>query len=220
MTIIAEAATVPVARIASKATLAAIRPTFDLLSRDPYCAGGYRYRAASRFDCTDGLRPLPRLPLYQSAEYNPIEGYGGIARHYDDLPAPLLRSSALEVLAAEWVALIGSPVATLSVHMIRTRAPGMPVPEGKHRDGNDWVGIYVAARRNITEESGVTTVWDRRDRVLLHDVLRPGELASFDDRLTFHDTSPVAAAEAGEPAWRDVLVFSTPDHAHYLDGGA
>lgn len=219
MSSIAEAATVPVARIASKATLAGIRPAFDLLARDPYCKGGYRYRAASRFDCREGLRRLPRLPLYQSSEYNPVEGYGGIARHYDDLPPSLLRSSAIEVLVEEWLGLIGAPVETLSIHMIRTRAPGMPVPEGKHRDGNDWVGIYVASRRNITETSGVTSIWDRQDRVLLNDVLRPGELASFDDRLTFHDTSAVTAAEPG-PAWRDVLVLSSPDHAHYLEGRA
>jgi len=206
-------------RLRSRADLSEIAPTFAALTLDPYCPGRYRYRAASRFACRHGLRLLPLVPLYQSPEYNPIAGYGGVKRHYPNLPASLLRSGALACLAAEWQALIAEPIETLSVHMIRTTAPGLPVPEGRHRDGNDWVGIFVAARHNVTESSGETTVWDRDGEVVFRDVVQSGELVVFDDRLTTHDASPIEA-EGGAAAWRDVLIFSTPDHAHYLQDEA
>jgi hypothetical protein len=202
--------------------LAVLEDGFRGLPIDPFCTGGYRHRACSRFDCSrlassGQLRPLPRVPLFQSSEFNPLPGYGGVVRDYPDLAERLVRSEALRRLALAWMSMIPARLRTLSVHQIRTTAPGEPVPEGRHRDGNDWVGLFVVARHGIAAESGRTRVWNLEDQVVFEGVVQPGELVTFDDRLTQHDTTPVIArAEADGPAYRDVFVFSSPDHQHYI----
>lgn len=196
------------------AVIAELQRGFDGIQQDPYCPGEYRYRAATRFRRGERFERLPRVPLYQSGEYNPIQGYGGLARHYPDLHDRLATAPALALVMQTWMEMIADDVQTLSVHQIRTMTPGEPVPEGKHRDGNDWVGLIVCRRHNLAPDCGVTRVWDRQERVIFEGILQEGEMISFDDRLTFHDTSKIVALDG--QGWRDVLVLSTPDHAHYL----
>ncbi len=187
---------------------------FDGIRQDPYCPGSYRCRAATRFSRGERFERLPRTPLYQSGEYNPVKGYGGLARDYPDLDDRLTTAPELQLLLQTWMAMLDDDLRTLSVHQIRTMTPGEPVPEGKHRDGNDWVGIVVCRRYNLAPGCGVTRVWDREDRLIFEGIIDEGEIVSFDDRLTLHDTSRIVARDG--QGWRDVLVLSTPDHAHYL----
>jgi len=200
-----------------------LRSAFHAMEKDPFCEGGYRWRAMSRYDCsrlrTHGeLTLLPRVPLYQAPQFNPLQGYGGVVRDYPDLPASIVSSRALALVARAWVRAIPEDLATLSVHMIRTDAPGAPVPEGRHRDGNDWVGIYVVDRHRLDPASGVTTIFDiATGVVVIEGFLQPGTLATFDDRLMLHDTSEVRALPGAEgDAYRSVFVFSNPDHEHYF----
>lgn len=195
--------------------LAFFQREFSQIRPDPYCKGGYRYRAMTRYSCEHEIERLPVVPLFQSAEYNPVPGYGGQERDYPDLTGSLPDSEEIRLVIRQWLSLIDEAVQTVSVHQIRTRAPGMPVPEGRHRDGNDWVGILVVHRVNLRADSGRTRVWSDTDELLVDEVLPEGVLVSFDDRLTTHDTSGIVEAASGE-AYRDVFVFSTPDHSHYL----
>lgn len=195
-----------------------IQKAFEGIKKDPYNKEGYRYRAVSRFNCEGEIRKLEKVNLYQESKFNPITGYGGIERDYPEIPEWFTNSSTFKVLVNSWLELLPVQIETLSVHQIRTVAPGAPVPEGKHRDGNDWVGIFVVNRVNLNPDMGITTIWadDPGCSVIFHGLLETGSLISFDDRITFHDTSEVKALP-GKEGYRDVFVFSSPDHKHYID---
>ena len=181
--------------------VAELQRTFDGIPDDPYLEGGYRGRTQSRFERRDGvITRMDPVDLYQSSEVNKLENYGGIQRTYPELPAGIENSQAFIELIEEWFSGFDLGDATFSVHQIRTRSGGDPVPEGAHRDGYQFVGIYVVARENIPDDSGLSTVWDASGQVVFEDrLLAEGELLSFDDREFVHDVTPVADALAEGP---------------------
>ena len=187
---------------------------FSRLRIDPYCAAGYRWRAASRFVAGRVFRQLPNVPVYQARVYN--RHFGGLRRAYPDIDAETARSRPFAAMLRAWLDTIPDTVETFSVHQIRTTAPGSPAPEGRHRDGDDWIGIFVVARQGLSPTGGVTTIWDQSDQILFDRVLQPRELVSFDDRLATYYTTDVAPQDEGQAGWRDVFIFSAPDHAHHL----
>jgi len=191
-----------------------IKPILDETPIDNYFTGGYRHRGMSRFQLI-GLgkfEQLPPKPLYQSNKINPLENYGGIERHYAELPRKLVESKEFEIIVNIWIKNLPIPIDIFSVHHIRTFAPGSPVPEGKHRDGYEFIGMYVAQRLNIKQQSGETTFWNRyTDEVIFNGVLKESDFVIFDDRQLHHYTSEILPAE-GEKKLRDVWIFTIPDH--------
>lgn len=197
----------------------AIKRHFDSIPADIHFEeGDYRYRTASILEYNDGdLKLLENIPLYQSLNYNTLEGYGGKSRKYADIPREMVDCPDFRKLIDSWISTLPIKVDRFSAHQIRTKAPGAPVPEGRHRDGYDWIGMYVARRQNINSETGVTTVWaNDGEQVLSKGVLQEGTLISFDDREVIHYTSPVDPANENE-AIRDVIILTIPDHSFVLE---
>ncbi len=197
-----------------------IKRHFDAIPKDLHFEDGdYRSRTASVLEYHDGkLTLLPNVPLYQSATYNTLENYGGKSRKYADIPAEMVDCPEFLKLVESWMDGLPVDVVKFSAHQIRTRAPGSPVPEGKHRDGYDWIGMYVARRQNIAQDTGVTSVWaNESDETIFNGVLTEGTLISFDDSKVFHDTTPVNLSEQDVDAIRDVIIFSIPDHSFVME---
>ncbi len=188
---------------------------FDEVPLDQYFTQGQRYRTTSRVEITDtGFRLLPKRPLYQPPSVNKLEKYGGITRDYADVPTSLIASESFHALIREWIELTGTAARRFSVHQIRTTGNGMPVPEGRHRDGTDWTGLYVVKRYLIEKGSARTTYWDEAGEVVMHDVLQEGELITFMDGKYAHDTTALEPKD--EMAYRDVFVFTLPEHGENL----
>lgn len=204
-------------RLRPDVDVGAIKATLDATPMDHHYAdkGDYRYRSMSRLKVeADGtFSTLPRLPLFQSSAVNRVDNYGGIARDYDDLPAALREEPSFHRLLHVWMGALPEPVEVLSVHHIRTFAPGVPVPEGRHRDGYKWIGVYVAQRRNIDPDTGRTTFWLRGgDEVVMHDVAQEGELLVFNDRKFTHTAGPIERLDKESPGIRDVFIITLPEH--------
>lgn len=198
-----------------------IRAALDDTPHDKHFGEVYRHRSMSRFQVrADGdIEQLPAKPLWQSNEINPLEDYGGIYRDYAELPPALVASPEFRKLVDVWLRVLPFDCETFSVHHIRTRAPGAPVPEGRHRDGYEFVGLCILQRARVAPESGVTKFWNRESDELVFDgVLGEGDFAIFDDRDHLHYTSEVAPQDEGasglngQGAVRDVLIFTVPDH--------
>lgn len=200
--------------IDTKVDVSKMWPFFDMAPVDKHFPGRNRYRLMSRFSVEeDGsfLRIEP-IPLFQSKTVNPLEGYGGYARDYGELPEGLVRSSEFRTVMDMWRGVIPEDIPRFSVHHIRTVAPGDPVPEGRHRDGYRWVGLYVARRENIDPVSGITTFWHREtEAVAFTRTIQAGELVVFNDRKFTHYTTPIKSA-GDRAATRDVFIITTPDH--------
>lgn len=201
--------------------LGVIQDTFSEIPTDVHFGGSDRYRTQSRMKYSNGkIKRLEVAPLFQSSDINKLENYGGIKRDYDELPEGIEENDEFVKLVEAWAADRFGPEFDFSAHQIRTVNGGDPVPEGRHRDGYEFVGVFVANRWNLTRDSATTTVWDiHTDEVLYGpQALEAGQMVVFDDRRVIHDASPLSPAGAGQ-AGRDVFILTYPDHQVILNQG-
>lgn len=190
-----------------------LKDSFYFVPNDAYFTEGSRYRTTSRIRITpDGYELLPRVPLYQPDYVNKLDSYGGIDREYADVPKSLLRTEAFDIMIKSWLAHIPYSVETFSVHQIRTTDNGNPTPEGAHRDGTDWTGVFVVNRHNIEDGSGASRYWDVKDNELLDHVFPEGSLISHFDKYFTHCATPIVKRDPDEPSFRDVFVITSPEH--------
>lgn len=196
-----------------------LKEAFNNIPHDPYFDGGYRYRTKSRIEVLspNSLKILDRKDLYQPSYINSYENYGGISRAYEDIPHWLIEDKNFIKLIYSWLNTIPKRVRTISAHQIRTTSDlGKTVPEGRHRDGYDYIGVYVVARHNITADCALTTVWcNETDAVLFDGYLEEGGLISFDDNLVTHYTGDIVANNKEENCYRDVIILTCPDEGIY-----
>jgi hypothetical protein len=104
------------------------------------------------------------------------------------------------------------PEAEIGVHQIRTTCSpdnfGNPAPEGIHRDGTDFIGIFSVDRNNI--QGGETHLYTaKKEKPVFSKILNPGELLLINDHEFFHFTTPVKPTAEGVGT-RDVFVLTSP----------
>lgn len=118
----------------------------------------------------------------------------------------------LDDLEKEWL---------VNTHLIRTHAKGkqlgVPVPEGVHRDGVDFLIMGSVSRKGIS--GGVSQVYEAVDdqEPVFSTTLQPGQAILIDDDKLFHMASPIEA-ENGE-GHRDMILmgfhFWSRDHYRF-----
>jgi hypothetical protein len=189
-----------------------IKPFFSNLPVDPYIKGNYRYRRLSRFIVSDNeLIKLPHGFLYQSKDYNPL--MGDIKREFEELEDALIELDEFKkmILAFSDSCKL-HPEAEIGIHQIRTTCSpmnfGNPAPEGIHRDGTDFIGIFSIDRDNI--QGGQTHLYmEKKDKPVFRKVLNPGELLLVNDHEFFHFTTPIKPIY-NAAGTRDVFVLTSP----------
>ena len=196
---------------------AAFAQSWDDLILDAHMADGGRYRKrrhAVLHASDQGFVRQPHQPHFQARYDNPLNG--GVDRWFQPMPDSAANSPALASVLAFCLATFGarSPgVVTWRVELhpfrieARLGAPGLPTPEGVHRDGVDWVLVLLIARRNV--ERGETRVTDARGRALGSFTLtQPFDAVLVDDRRVRHGVTAITAIDPEQPAYRDVLVVT------------
>ena len=185
---------------------------------DAYLVGQGRFRrrrhAVYAIDERGGVQRQAHQPHYQSRDYNNL--YGGIERWFEPLDEALGSGPALGCILHFCTLLFGAlaggtPRWRVEVHQFRIEArpdePGLPTPEGVHRDGVDYVLVLLVARRNIV--SGTTTIHARDGELLGSFTLtQPFDAALVDDERVCHGVTPVQPLDPALPACRDVLVVT------------
>jgi len=84
---------------------------------------------------------------------------------------------------------------------------GFPTPEGKHRDGVDFVLVTLINRLNI--DGGETTIYDSNDKEIASRVMsNEWESVFINDIKTMHKVSPIYKRDSSEEAYRDTLVLT------------
>ncbi len=192
--------------------LEGIKQFFTALPVDPYIKGQYRFRRLSRFIISrDELIKLPHGYFYQSKDHNPL--IGGVKREFAELDDALIRLDNFKKLV---LAFSDScklhPEAEIGVHQIRiTCSPknyGNPAPEGIHRDGTDFIGIFSVDRESI--QGGATHLYTaRKEKPVFSKILNPGELLLVNDHEFLHFTTPIKPTSEQEGT-RDVFVLTSP----------
>lgn len=196
--------------------------SWDALAPDTYLArlGKHRRRRHAVFSL-DGIgadapaiRREPHQPHYQALDYNPLQG--DIERWFEPIEPSVVAGHSLRTILRHCQCFFGALAPQVDrwhceVHQFRIEAragePGLPTPEGMHRDGVDYVLVLLIDRQNIA--SGTTSIHALDGHEVGHFTLtRPFDAALVDDRRVFHGVTAVEPLDPAAPAHRDVLVVT------------
>jgi hypothetical protein len=179
------------------------------LEPDRYMADGGRYRrrrfAVAALDGSQ-ITSEPHQPHFQSRDANPLNG--GIDRWFAPiLPARLVAGPLAAIIdLCRQVFALTEPAPSrwrVEAHQFRIESratePGLPTPEGVHRDGVDWAFVMLVGRENTA--GGVTTIFDAAHRPLGSFILsEPMQAVFIDDHRIFHGVTPIRALDFTRPA--------------------
>jgi len=195
--------------------LLALAPSWNDLPPDDYLRDGGRYRQR-RHACfvvrADGCVQVPHRAHYQPLDYNAL--HGGIQRWFAPMAPATIASSAWSPLL--WA--LGESLRELrpvdawyvEAHQFRIDTVdgiGRPTPEGAHRDGVDFVAVFLVDRHAI--RGGETRVFDADgpdgQRFTLTE---PWSLLLLDDTRMIHETTPIQPQPGAAGGYRDTLVLT------------
>ena len=195
--------------------LQALSPSWDNMPPDNYLKDGGRYRRRlhSSFVFENGaLHPVPHRAHWQSVDYNAL--HGGMERWFEPMLETTVNTPAwtqlLTAFANTAAQVRGTPNTKwcIEAHQFRidtTDGIGPPTPEGAHRDGVDFVAVFMVNRTDI--KGGETRVFEANgpqgERFTLSE---PWSLMLLDDTRMIHESTPIQPlAEGGH---RDTLVLT------------
>lgn len=186
------------------------------LPADEYLRDGGRYRQR-RHACfvvsADGCEQAPHRAHYQPVDYNAL--HGGLQRWFAPIAPGTIASTVwaplLQALGQCFTAVRPRDPWYVEAHQFRidTRdGIGRPTPEGAHRDGVDFVAVFIVDRHAI--RGGETRVFEADgpdgQRFTLHE---PWSLLLLDDTRVIHETTPIQPKQPGEEGgYRDTLVLT------------
>ncbi|MGY1458824.1 MULTISPECIES: 2OG-Fe dioxygenase family protein [unclassified Luteimonas] len=188
---------------------------WDELPPDEYLRDGgrYRHRRHSCFVVDDGqARLAPHRAHWQSQDYNAL--HGGMERMYQPLSSGLASQPAWSRLLSALGAVCSDVRATgpwyVEAHQFRIDTSdgiGRPTPEGAHRDGVDFVAVFMVGRKGI--KGGETRVFDAAGpdghRFTLEE---PWSLLLLDDTRVIHESTPIQPLDPDGHGHRDTLVLT------------
>jgi len=183
------------------------------LPRDPYLKDGgrYRFRRHSSFEVKgESLAIVPHRAHWQSVNYNAL--HGGIERWFEPSQADLTSKPTWHALLLGLTHILNSvkQVNTwfIEAHQFRidtTDGIGRPTPEGAHRDGVDFVAVFLLNRVGI--KGGETRIFGATGSAGLRFTLtEPWSLLLMNDEKMIHESTPIQPL--GQYGYRDTLVLT------------
>jgi hypothetical protein len=183
------------------------------LPRDPYLKDGGRYRFrrhASYMLSGAELTMVPHRAHWQSLDYNAL--HGGIERWFEPITQTLANNLAWQAVIKNTAGMLSSikPVSTwfIEAHQFRIDTSdgiGRPTPEGAHRDGVDFVGVFLINRHGI--KGGETRIFEANTSAGLRFTLtEPWSVLLMNDERMIHETTPIQPTMPH--GYRDTLVLT------------
>jgi hypothetical protein len=206
------------------AELDALLPSWDTLPPDQYLRDGGHYRRR-RHSCfvVDGsvVEQTPHRAHWQPVEYNAL--HGGMHRWFEPMRGEdLARPAWSRILRSlgDLCSQVKRPQPWyVEAHQFRIDTAGgigRPTPEGAHRDGVSFVGVFLLARHEI--KGGETRVFDADGPAGQRFTLaEPWSLLLLDDERVIHETTPIQPT--GPAGWRDTLVLTYREQAFLGEDG-
>ena len=201
------------------AALDGLLPSWEHLVEDHYLKDGGRYRSRrhSCFVAGDGeVLQVAHRAHWQSLDYNAL--HGGMHRWFEPIEDAVIAQPA-------WPRLLGSLAHLFSelrdverwyveAHQFRIDTAdgiGRPTPEGAHRDGVDFVAVFLVGRVGI--RGGETRVFEAHSSQGQRFTLRePWSLLLLDDARVIHESTPILPLAPGDTGdaigHRDTLVLT------------
>lgn len=195
--------------------LADLTPFWADLPPDEFLKDGGRYRKRRHGSFVlDGssVRQVPHRAHWQPLAYNAL--HGGMQRWFGELSPACVNSAGwsqlLQSLGSLASALKGVQPWFAEAHMFRIDTAGgigRPTPEGAHRDGVDFVAVFMVGRHGI--KGGESRVFDANGPSGQRFTLtQPWSLLLLDDEKVIHETTPIQPEATDTLGWRDTLVIT------------
>ena len=183
------------------------------LPRDPYLKDGgrYRFRRHASYEIKGNqLNLVPHRAHWQSLNYNAL--HGGIERWFEPVQNELIHDVAWQGVLLGLAQLFNGlkTVNTwfVEAHQFRidtTDGIGRPTPEGAHRDGVDFVAVFLLDRVGI--KGGETRIFDAGGSTGLRFTLtQPWSVLIMNDERMIHESTPIQPL--GDYGYRDTLVLT------------
>ena len=183
------------------------------LPRDPYLKDGgrYRFRRHASFEIQNQkLKLVPHRAHWQSLDYNAL--HGGIERWFEPILPAVTNDAAWQGVLLGLANLLSAlePVKTwfVEAHQFRIDTAdgiGRPTPEGAHRDGVDFVAVFLMDRVGI--KGGETRIFDAKGSAGLRFTLtQPWSLLLMNDERMIHESTPIQPL--ADYGYRDTLVLT------------
>lgn len=215
-----DAPTVAAASGCDLSKLNAFNPLWHDLPPDTYLKDGGHYRRR-RHSCflVDGpnVTQAPHRPHWQPVEYNAL--HGGMLRYFEPMLPQMVGASAgndtwrqLQVWLGEVAsARKGVQPWFVEAHQFRidtSEGIGRPTPEGAHRDGVDFVAVFLVDR--VAVKGGETRVFDAAGPAGQRFTLTQcWSLLLLDDARVIHESTPIQPiAPENQGGYRDTLVVT------------
>ena len=153
------------------------------------------------------------MPYYQSSEYNSYAG--DVQRKFTPFTTPAKNNPFLHALINFNFSQLPLDRKKLSgawkveSHQLRvitnTNEIGKPTPEGIHRDGVDFVFIYLIERKNIVGGESIINN-DDGNVLYTHTLTNPLDGIVVWDTEVFHGASPIFRQDPEQEGFRDILL--------------
>ncbi|WHZ10888.1 MAG: hypothetical protein OJF60_001327 [Burkholderiaceae bacterium] len=200
----------------------ALNASWDRLPPDAYLKDGGHYRRR-RHSCFivdgAGVTQAPHRAHWQPLEYNAL--HGGMHRWFEPIEPQIVAQPAWAQLLGGFGRLFtelraqragdggrGKQPWYVEAHQFRidtTDGIGRPTPEGAHRDGVDYVAVFLVARTGV--KGGETRVFEadgpHGERFTLTE---PWSVLLLDDARVIHESTPIQPLQA--QGSRDTLVLT------------
>lgn len=197
----------------SVAGLESMTPYWEGLPRDPYLRDGgrYRFRRHASYEIKNQVLTLvPHRAHWQSVDYNAL--HGGIERWFEPIQSQVTNDPTWQAVLLGLANLLSGlkPVTTwfVEAHQFRidtTDGIGRPTPEGAHRDGVDFVAVFLLDRVGI--QGGETRIFDAAGSTGLRFTLsQPWSLLLMNDERMIHESTPIRPL--ADYGYRDTLVLT------------
>jgi hypothetical protein len=138
--------------------------------------------------------------------------HGGIERWFEPITPALANDVCWQALIKNTAGLLSSlkPVTTwfIEAHQFRIDTSdgiGRPTPEGAHRDGVDFVAVFLIDRHNI--KGGETRIFEvNTSSGLRFTLAEPWSVLLMNDERMIHETTPIQPTMLD--GYRDTLVLT------------
>ncbi|HJR30667.1 MAG TPA: 2OG-Fe dioxygenase family protein [Pseudomonas sp.] len=164
--------------------------------------------------------PLQDCHFFQAQAHNPL--LGGVQRTYSRSEAAFIDSLVLQTLLAADLALMDLAVGPrdwlVTCHQFRILCDqsnaGHATPEGRHRDGHDFVFQHLIQRQHVI--GGESRIFNENDDCVFSTTLTDYmETVVLNDRILLHEVSPLQTSRLDpDRGSRDMLIIDF-DQADY-----
>lgn len=189
-----------------------LKKSFNYLNIDNYYEN-QRFRNFSLIEIDDddnilSLKIKGNYKFFQSSYYNSY--LGEKYRNYQNIDINLLNDSSFKNLIKLFIQQIPYKVKFLTVHQIRVitnyNSTNL-VPEGIHRDGYNYIGIFVTNLSNIN--GGESKIYDTNKNLIFEKKLAENQMIFINDQKLFHSVNNISSNDNIKIGYRDIFVLTT-----------